>query len=225
MWEELTGRRTQRSGERSGVKPLTFHGLALAAVLVLAPGIALAYIGPGVGLGAIASSASLVGAVLLGVVGFIWYPLKRLLKIFQRTRPVTSDVAADAGAVFLVVAFVWLFFLFRAPLLVKRVLIVSQGAAAALRNPSATDDEKERAAQRSSAELFGLFFLMVFTFAGALLAPVAVLWLLDVAKLVPLHAVISVTMSLSFLVTCTVAGCAVGFVWPRVRRRLTSHRR
>ena len=36
-----------------------------------------AYIGPGAGLTAIATVAALVGAVLLGIVGFVWYPLKR----------------------------------------------------------------------------------------------------------------------------------------------------
>ncbi len=137
----------------------------------------------------------------------------------------TNDLAADAGAVFLVVAFVWLFFLFRTPVLVKRVLAVSQGAAAALRNPNATDDEKEKAAQRSSVELFRLFLLIALVFASALLTPVTVLWLLDVANLVPLHAVISITMSPGFLVTCTVAGGAIGLVWPRVRRRLARRRR
>ena len=42
--------------------------------------IILAYIGPGAGLGAVGSLLALVGAVLLMIVGFIWYPLKRLLR-------------------------------------------------------------------------------------------------------------------------------------------------
>lgn len=46
----------------------------------LIPGPALAYIGPGVGLGAVAVTVGLVlGAVLL-MGGFVWYPLKRLLR-------------------------------------------------------------------------------------------------------------------------------------------------
>jgi hypothetical protein len=49
-------------------------------LLALAVTPAHAYIGPGAGLGAIAVTlALLLGAVLL-VVGFLWYPLKRMLR-------------------------------------------------------------------------------------------------------------------------------------------------
>ena len=51
---------------------------ALIAVAVPVP--ALAYIGPGAGLGAIALTVGLVLGVLLLIVGLVWYPLKRLLK-------------------------------------------------------------------------------------------------------------------------------------------------
>lgn len=55
--------------------------LRLAAVLaVLLPSPALAYIGPGAGLGAIAVVVALVIGLLLLVVGLVWYPLKRMLK-------------------------------------------------------------------------------------------------------------------------------------------------
>ena len=40
---------------------------------------ALAYIGPGAGLTAIGTVIALVGAILLAIVGFLWYPLKRFL--------------------------------------------------------------------------------------------------------------------------------------------------
>ncbi len=53
----------------------------LATVLgIVLPGPAMAYIGPGAGLGAIAVTAALVLGVLLLVIGLVWYPLKRLLK-------------------------------------------------------------------------------------------------------------------------------------------------
>lgn len=39
-----------------------------------------AYMGPGSGLAAIGSLLSLIGAVLLAIVGFVWFPLKRLLR-------------------------------------------------------------------------------------------------------------------------------------------------
>ena len=59
-------------------------------VLVLAtvsPGAAFAYIGPGAGLSAIVIVIALAGAVILAIIGFVWYPLKRLL----RKKPANPD--------------------------------------------------------------------------------------------------------------------------------------
>ena len=53
--------------------------LALSATISL-PSAAHAYVGPGAGLGAIALVVALVVGVLLLLVGFLWYPLKRLLR-------------------------------------------------------------------------------------------------------------------------------------------------
>jgi hypothetical protein len=51
----------------------------VAAILIcLLPGAAAAYIGPGAGLSAIGTLVAVVGAVFLAIVGFIWYPIKRL---------------------------------------------------------------------------------------------------------------------------------------------------
>lgn len=65
----------------------TLYGVLLAGMLVLAPTLAFAYVGPGLGLGAIGSAFSLIGAIFLGIVGFIWYPIKRMLKVFRRPKP------------------------------------------------------------------------------------------------------------------------------------------
>jgi hypothetical protein len=56
---------------------------ALGAGLVLAVGVvapAAAYIGPGAGLSAIGVVLAMVAALCLAVVGFVWYPVKRLLR-------------------------------------------------------------------------------------------------------------------------------------------------
>lgn len=50
----------------------------LASTTMASP--AAAYIGPGAGLSAIGTVAALAGAVLLLVIGFVWYPVKRLLR-------------------------------------------------------------------------------------------------------------------------------------------------
>jgi hypothetical protein len=54
--------------------------ILLAVLVVAAPTAAFAYVGPGLGLGAIASFFALIGAILMGIVGFVWYPFKRLLR-------------------------------------------------------------------------------------------------------------------------------------------------
>jgi hypothetical protein len=56
---------------------LTLAGVAMLASLT--PTAAHAYTGPGAGLTAIGSLLALVAALLLALVGFVWYPLKRLV--------------------------------------------------------------------------------------------------------------------------------------------------
>ena len=52
---------------------------SLIAALSLAPVPAFAYIGPGAGISAIGTAIALIAALLLAIVGFFWYPLKRLM--------------------------------------------------------------------------------------------------------------------------------------------------
>lgn len=47
---------------------------------------AYAYLGPGVGLSAIGSIVAFIGTLLLLLIGFVWYPLKRLLNFTKRKR-------------------------------------------------------------------------------------------------------------------------------------------
>jgi hypothetical protein len=63
--------------------------------MVAAPELLHAYVGPGVGLSAIGSVLAFIGAIFLLIVGFLWYPIKRLLK--RRQKP-DEDVAADPDA-------------------------------------------------------------------------------------------------------------------------------
>lgn len=68
--------------------------LALLALL-LAPGAAVAYVGPGLGVGAIAAFFGAVLAVLLAIVGVVWYPLKRLLG--RRKKQESDDDGSRSG--------------------------------------------------------------------------------------------------------------------------------
>lgn len=58
--------------------------------LLLVPSIALAYVGPGAGLTAIGTVLALIGAILLGIFGFVWYPVKRLLR--RRKTPEDDEI-------------------------------------------------------------------------------------------------------------------------------------
>jgi hypothetical protein len=66
--------------------------LAVIALIALAPP-AAAYLGPGAGLGAIGAVIALFAALALAVVGFVWYPVKRLVAAgrSRRRQPVERD--------------------------------------------------------------------------------------------------------------------------------------
>ena len=53
---------------------------------------ASAYIGPGTGITAIGSLLALLAGILLAIVGFVWYPLKR----YFRSRSNKKDSASPA---------------------------------------------------------------------------------------------------------------------------------
>lgn len=48
-------------------------------LLVLGAAPAAAYVGPGAGISVIGTAIAFVGALVFAIVGFVWYPLKRLL--------------------------------------------------------------------------------------------------------------------------------------------------
>ncbi|MCZ0814346.1 MAG: hypothetical protein ACQEVT_17910 [Pseudomonadota bacterium] len=73
-------------------RPLTFWSQSVAfratfAAAATLPQAAQAYIGPGAGLTALGTVIALILALGLAIVGFVWYPLKRL----RRKRKRASD--------------------------------------------------------------------------------------------------------------------------------------
>lgn len=52
---------------------------------------AAAYIGPGAGIGAIGTVLAVIGGLFLMIVGFIWYPVKRLIRRLRKTDSPTHD--------------------------------------------------------------------------------------------------------------------------------------
>ena len=51
-----------------------------AGILAMQPATAMAYIGPGVGAGAIAAVIGVIGSIFLAIVAVLYYPIKRMLK-------------------------------------------------------------------------------------------------------------------------------------------------
>ena len=76
------------------------HVLALLAfsAIGLAATDALAYIGPGAGISAIGSLVALAATVALAIVGFVWYPIKRLRRRARQQAAQTGQVAEQKGA-------------------------------------------------------------------------------------------------------------------------------
>ncbi len=70
--------------------------LAMPAVAIL-PATADAYVGPGAGLTAIGTVIALIAAVFLAIVGFVWYPIKRLLSKRRTGEPKTSTGTVGKG--------------------------------------------------------------------------------------------------------------------------------
>ncbi len=63
-------------------RPRIDRCLLICLMLLLAP-VSTAYVGPGAGLSAIGGALALIGALLLGIIGFFWYPIKRLMRKFK----------------------------------------------------------------------------------------------------------------------------------------------
>lgn len=65
-------------------------------VIAMAPVLAQAYVGPGVGLSALGSILAFIGAAFLLIVGFLWYPIKRLLR--GKSKSGAEGATTEAGA-------------------------------------------------------------------------------------------------------------------------------
>ena len=63
----------------------------LLLVYITIPETANAYVGPGLGAGAIGVVLGIIGSIFIALFAIIWYPLKRLLKKRKKTASETDD--------------------------------------------------------------------------------------------------------------------------------------
>lgn len=68
-----------------------YLAVGIVASLAVSPQIAFAYIGPGAGITAIGTVIALIGAILLAIVGFVWYPVKRFRARLKERKQAKSD--------------------------------------------------------------------------------------------------------------------------------------
>jgi hypothetical protein len=57
---------------------------------------AMAYVGPGAGLSAIGSILAFLGVIALMILGFVWYPIKRMFLSKRNNAEVDEDETPDA---------------------------------------------------------------------------------------------------------------------------------
>lgn len=91
----MAGGRNKPDASWSRLRPSPAFLLVGELCLLLSSPSAFAYVGPGAGLTAIGSAVALVAAIVVAIIGFLWYPLKRILKRNKSD----DDLATDSDAI------------------------------------------------------------------------------------------------------------------------------
>jgi len=126
-------------------------------------------------------------------------------------------ILAYAGATFIVIGFAMIINVLGLVEKSMKVIATCRDSVRVLSDRSLDDDHKE-AAMQANAKILGWFFL-VFLVGGAvaLVAPTAVIWLLDFFGLISFDAVMEAILSIEFIVVGSLL--AVAILWIGNRRR------
>lgn len=76
---------------------LVFLASVAVAALLLLPSPAYAYVGPGGVITAIGAALALLVAIVASIVGFLWYPLKRVM-VSLRSRRARGEAEGSASS-------------------------------------------------------------------------------------------------------------------------------
>ena len=63
--------------------------------ICLSPQPSMAYIGPGAGLSAIGAFLAVVAGVIAAIFGFLWYPIKRLIRKWKKTNTTEDNGGSE----------------------------------------------------------------------------------------------------------------------------------
>lgn len=75
---------------------LTIWKSILVGALLVYPMVGAAYVGPGLGVGAIGVIVGVVGSIFLAVFAVLWYPFKRLMRRRRQKNAMERADASDA---------------------------------------------------------------------------------------------------------------------------------
>jgi hypothetical protein len=70
---------------------LPILSIIFITLMMAVPQVAIAYIGPGAGIAAIGTVLALIGGILLAILAFIWYPIKRLLAKIKKKKMIDKE--------------------------------------------------------------------------------------------------------------------------------------
>jgi len=82
------------SADRSEQTRSLFRG-SMAVPDPIVRSLLVAYIGPGAGISVIGTVVAFLGAVVFAIVGFVWYPIKRLLAFLRGRREQEDQTPAS----------------------------------------------------------------------------------------------------------------------------------
>jgi hypothetical protein len=118
-----------------------------------------------------------------------------------------SEAATSViGALVVVCLFIWLVRLSRLVPFAQEAVALSRRATAIVRDAALDDDAKEAAIQQCALRLAKLSLLLLVFSAVAVAAPMGAIWLLDLAGLMSLDAVVAILLRRDFLLLATVLG-------------------
>ena len=119
---------------------------------------AFAYIGPGGGLTAFGVVIALIGGILLAIVGFVWYPIKRILRKLKPASEFKRDIS-DPGqnmivlvALLSVAAFLVAFSLSGIVRVALSAVEIARDAVGMMRDDALDDDAREAAVRGLTAK-------------------------------------------------------------------------
>ena len=113
------------------------------------------------------------------------------------------------GAIILVVGFLVLIQLLGVIKKSRNVVRIALHSLKIIGSARLSDEQKESKLQKNSQRLFGLFFILAFGGAIAILIPLALLWVGDHLGLVSLSGVLATSVSPAFLIASSIVAIAV----------------